>query len=350
MRNHTKIKMLSNEEAASFCAQMASILGAGISTLEGISLLREDAPTKEEQRILTTVYEALLTTGTLSSALTAAAVFPAHLVKMTALGEKTGRLDDLMQSMNRYYERKADTAAAIRHAVTYPAVMVLMLVAVITVLITRVLPVFDQAFAQMGAEMNPAAQLLLEFGRLLSRYAVVLAVLLGAAGLLILFFAKTGTGRRLTGHFFAALPFAGKTALQSAACQFAGVLSLSVHSGFPTEEALSVAAEMNQSAPFSRKIDHCRTLLSQGMSFADALVHAGIFSGTDARMLKISAKTGCMDRELDRIADRLEDQLQSRIARMLSTIEPAIIVVLSVITGSILLSVMLPLLGILSAF
>lgn len=342
--------MLSNEETASFCAQLSSILKAGISALEGISLLMEDARSAEEKQLLDAIYQTLLSTGSLSSGLNAAGVFPKYMVNMTALGEKTGRLDDLLRSLERYYERKADTAAAIRHAVTYPTVMIFMMIAVIAVLIIKVLPVFNQVFSQVGAEMNSAARLLMHFGQLLNRYATAFIAVLCAAGLLLLFFARTSAGRRLAGLISARLPFGPKTTQLSAACQFAGVLSLAIQSGFSTEEALSLADEMNESTSFAPKIKQCRDALASGSSFSDSLVTTGIFTGMDARMLRIGARAGNMDQELDRIANRLDDALQAHLSRMIATIEPTIIVILSIITGGILLSVMLPLLGILSAF
>lgn len=341
---------LSNEETASFCAQMTSILRAGISAIEGLSLLMEDAADEAEKKILSDIYQALLTTGSFSQGLQAAGVFPKYMIDMTALGEKTGRLDDLMDALSGYYERKADMSAAIRHAVTYPTVMIFMMAAVIIILLTKVLPVFNQVFAQMGTEMNSASRMLMQFGAVLNRYAAVFIALLCITALTVLVFTRTRGGNRLLARLSAILPFSGKTAYLSATCQFAGVLSIAIQSGFSADEALLMAEEMNPSVHFGKKISRCRLLMNDGTDFSQALVQSGIFSGLDARMLNISARSGNIDQELDRIADRQDDALTSRLMRMVSTLEPTIIVILSVITGIILLSVMLPLLGILSEF
>lgn len=160
---------LSHAEAASFCSQMALILKSGISSLEGISIMLEDTNELNEKKLLTQIYETMIRTGNFHESLTAAKVFPDYLLQMVKIGEQTGKLDEVMESLADYYEREANLAQTIRHAVSYPLIMAVMMAFVILVLITKVMPVFYQVFQQLGSEMTGFSRMLLLTGEFLNR-------------------------------------------------------------------------------------------------------------------------------------------------------------------------------------
>ncbi|MDO5403713.1 MAG: type II secretion system F family protein [Eubacteriales bacterium] len=341
---------LSNEETAAFCQQMSQILHAGISTMEGISLMAEDAQSASEQKLLASIYEEILSSGSLYNGLMTAKCFPTYMVNMVKLGEKTGSLDNILKSLSDYYNRKANISNAVKSAVTYPSIMIIMMTAVIIILITKVLPIFNQVFAQLGTQMNSASIALMNIGSLLNKYSIALVTVLCVIILIVLFFARTKRGNIIFYKISGFLPIFRKTSDMSAACQFAGVMSIAIKSGFSAEEGLNMFMQMNESTAFNKKLVNCKKLMEDGASFSEALVKASIFSGIDARMINISVKSGTIDDELNKIANKMDSDLQSHLINMVSTLEPTIIVVLSCITGIILLSVMLPLLGILSGF
>lgn len=343
-------KQLSNEEVSAFCRQISQILHAGISTLEGLSLMDDDAESESEHQLINSIYNELISSGSLHKGLLSVGCFPAYMLNMVKLGEKTGNLDSILKSLSDYYERKANLSVAIKHAVTYPAIMIFMMITIIIILITKVLPIFNQVFSQLGTEMNTASKALLSFGALLNRYAVVLVSILCIMFFLVIFFSRTKKGNEIFRQLSASLPILKKISNMSSVCQFADVMSIAIKSGFSTEEGMVMAMEMNASKAFDKKLKNCSKLMEQGSSFSEALVKASIFSGIDARMITISTRAGSVDEELKKIADRIDIELQSHLINIISTLEPTIIVVLSCITGVILLSVMLPLLGLLSGF
>ena len=120
MAQDTRIKPLTNTELASFCSQMAMILKAGISSVEGITIMLEDAGSSQEKEILRIICDTLQTTGNFREALEETGAFPSHMLHMAELGEQSGRLDEVMDSLSRYYEREESVAQSIKSAVTYP--------------------------------------------------------------------------------------------------------------------------------------------------------------------------------------------------------------------------------------
>ena len=194
------MKVLSNKELSTFCSQMALILRSGISSTEGLSIMLEDAPQEEGQQILKTVLEQIEQTGCLWTSLEEARVFPKYLCDMVEIGEQAGRLDDVMSALAAHYEREDAISKNIKSAVTYPLVMIVMMLAVVLVLITKVMPIFEQVFEQLGTGLTGISRSVMGFGQVLNRYALVFIVI--AVFLLFLHRERAGIPEKSCRTFF----------------------------------------------------------------------------------------------------------------------------------------------------
>ncbi len=339
---------LSNMETSSFCSQMAMILGSGISAMEGLSLMLEEAQDSEEKEMLALMYETLQATGSFYEALAATKAFPAYLLQMVQIGEVSGKTDDVMAALADYYEREESIVQSIRNAVTYPMIMIVMMVLVILILATKVMPVFNQVFIQLGSEMTGFSKAILDFGTALDRSSIVLIGILVVLVAAVLYFSRTKSGRERFGKFSAS--FAGTRAFAEkiAACRFASGMHLTLSSGMNPEEALSLAGNLIVHESFKKRLASCKEKIGQGEDLSKTLLDVGIFSGLYARMASIGSRTGVLDEVMKDIAERYQEDIDQTFSRRISALEPTLVMILSVIVGAILLSVMLPLAGIMS--
>ncbi len=156
----------------------------------------EDTSSLQEQDILSAIQETLNTTGVFSLGLEDAKVFPEYMRNMVRLGEQAGRLDEVMDALAGHYQREADLSAALKSALTYPCIMIGMMVLVVLVLVTRVLPVFQQVYAQLGQTMTGFSRGLLDMGQAINRYSLVLLALLVLLVLVCLYFSRTSSGQK----------------------------------------------------------------------------------------------------------------------------------------------------------
>ena len=147
-------QLMTDGELSVFSGQLAMILHSGISTLEGIEIIKEDAVSKEAGEILGSINEALEQTGDLAEAFRTSGVFPEYFIKMTEIGERSGTLEDVMDGLSSYYSRQDSLARSIRDALTYPLILLAMLFSVLLVLMTQVMPVFREVFDQLGIELT----------------------------------------------------------------------------------------------------------------------------------------------------------------------------------------------------
>jgi type IV pilus assembly protein PilC len=317
------------------------IIDAGLPTYYGISILRDDAPDAETKALLSKIYEPMESGGSLHDALKATGVFPDYMVHMIDLGEQTGRLEEVLKSLTTYYEREASIRAGIKHAVAYPLVMTFMMIIVLIVLISKVLPVFSQIYTELGSGLTGFAQVLMNISTVLNRYMIVLiiifAVLLVAAVVLY----ATGVWRTL---------FQGKgIAMSIAASRFANCMYLALASGLDTDQGLNLASELVNNPYMHDRIARCQDHIRHGEGFSEAVLNSGIFSKTFSSWISIGYKTGGMDDVMQRIGKAYEDDTEERLEHFISVLEPTLVIILSLFIGLILISFLLPLLGIMSS-
>ena len=339
-------KLLTNRELSSFCDQIAMILNAGISPVEGISIMLEDTTTAEGKQILGKISEQIETGQSFHTSVSAAEVFPKYALDMIEIGEQSGRLEEVMRSLSAYYEREENIAENIKNAVTYPFIIIGMMAVVILVLIIKVLPVFNQVFIQLGTEMTGFSRTLLNLGTTISNYALVFIVIIAMLVLLYFFMSKTPAGQRLWGIFCAKSVFTKPIYDKIASGRFASGMALTLSSGLDTDNSLEMVERLVDNSVMAQKINSCRSLVANGIGFAEALVNVGIFSSMYSRMISIGYKTGSVDKVMAKIASGYEEEVDTRINHLISVLEPTLVIILSVIVCMILLSVMLPLMAV----
>ncbi len=344
----TQNKPLSNAETAAFCSQMSMILTSGISTLEGVSILLEDSTNEKEKELLKIMNDTLLSTGSFYLAVQDAKVFPEYMLQMIQLGEQTGKLDNVMDSLAEYYEKEHSLSLSLKNAITYPFLMILMMIVVILVLITKVMPVFHQVFNQLGTEMSGASLALLNFGQFLNRHSLIFGIILVVLALFLIFLFKTPKGQKYFRWLLEKNPSFRKLQDLMSARRFASGMALTLSSGLTPLECLHLSIPLVTNSNFRERLDKCEQEVSAGAGLCEALLSQHIFTGLYAKMTFIGAKTGVMDEIMEKISGQYEDEINEGLTKVVAAIEPTLVIVLSLIVGVILLSVMLPLISIMA--
>lgn len=344
-----KQKLLTNSEIATFCRHTSLIIHAGITPAEGMDILIEDTIHKEGKALLHFISQQCHAGGQFYKVLEETGVFPQYVTQLIALGEESGNLDSVLSSLADYYEREDSISDHIRSAVAYPLIMIAMMLLIILVLIIKVLPIFKQVFEQLGTQMTPLAESLMNTGNLLSRYAIALFAVFFLLFLGLFFAYKTPAGREKIKNFFMVFPFTKGFYDKIAAGRFASGMFLCFTSGMDTYHGLDMVANIVENKEMIHKIEICKTEMEQHADLPEALLKADIFSNLYARMVAVGFRSGSMDTVMKQISVHYEEEADKQLSRMVSIIEPTLVIVMSLIVGIILLSVLLPLMGIMSS-
>ena len=340
------MKKLSSEYLYRFSLELRLLLEAGIEPNEGLSQLCTGRRDRLSRAVATKLCGCAEEKASISDKLEASGIFPQYFADMVRLGEKSGKLDDTLSVLSGYYKKRAGMENSLHGAVIYPLLLFVAMAAVVVVLITQVLPVFSEIYAQLGAQMTGLAVSLLTVGRVLvSLQAVILA---GIAVFLVV------------GALIYLIPPARRTAAKSlggrgvfgriSAAQFASAMSTAVSSGFEPLQAIDLAGEVCRgSGRMCKQIGSCKQYLECGEELEVCLEKARIFSENDRRLFSLGRSAGRPSEVMEEIARNSEEKVTSELEARLRKLGPAMIIAVSVIVGLTLLSVMLPTLGILSS-
>ncbi len=344
-----KKKKLDTLGVSAFCESMAMMLQAGIQTQEAVSLLRGE---KESHGILeeglAVMQEALEEGNSLSSAMEAAGVFPSYALKMVAVGESFGRLEDVLFRLSKYYREQKTMTEKLKGAVTYPAAMLILIIVVLALMLVMVLPAFTQVYNRLTGSMASSAYRYIGWAYGFCWAALIVMVIL-AASLLLGLGLWNSKKRPVVEGVLQKLPVCREILEKLGTYRFTMALSVFLSSGEVQDIAVAKSLMMIGCKPVEEKVKRCMTHLEEGHSIAQAAYQEGLFEPVYGRMLLAGERSGNLESVLERLSDLLEEHALNLTDRLVEVIDPLLSGVLLVTVGISLLSVMLPLLGIMSS-
>lgn len=345
-----KRQELSNTELSLLCQELSLLLHAGVAPGDGLFLLAEEEQDPGLRRLLTDMARALEEGRPLAVALAASGVFPLYVTGLVEVGERTGRTEEALAALSRYYEERERMDRRIRSALTYPAILLLLMLVVIVVLLSRVLPVFDEVYASLGGRLTGLAGGLLLLGRALDAAMPILcAVLALAAGFVAAFSLSCPFRSKALALWRRRSGDQGVSRKMNDA-RFAQALSMGLDSGLPLEEAAALAAGLLADVPSAAaRCRDCHERLSAGADLAQAMRETGMLPAASCHLLALGLRSGSGDAVMGEIARRLSEEADQALESRVSKVEPALVLVTSILVGAILLSVMLPLMNIMTA-
>ena len=343
-------KILNNAYLSMLCSELAMLLDAGLTVSDSVHILLDDEPGKESTAVLQSLIGHLEAGAPFSVSLKESGVFPRYMVHMIETGERTGRIVETLKALSEYYERQVRLSVVIKNSVLYPAVLLVLMIVVVLILIVQVLPIFNDVFSRLGAQMSPLATTLMNFGTWLGGAAVIIAIVAGAIFLLAVLIAAVPKLREALSKAFSDKLGAKGIFGKIASSRFVYAMRLAMASGLDTSDSINLAAAVSGgSKAIDYKHKRCAELIDEGKPLHEALSGAGILSAQDSKMLSIGSRSGKADQAMADIARRSDLDVQDNIDRIVGRIEPTLVIISSIIVGVILLSVMLPLMGIMTA-
>lgn len=343
-----KRKTLSALQTADFFRGLVLQLHAGICLADAVFLLAEEE-SEHIQRQYRTMGELLDSGGEPAAVLEQSGLFPAYACRMVAAGTCTGKLEETLEALADHYEQRHETARAIGNAVAYPVMVFALMLLVVFVLLTKVLPVFDRVYASLGSRLTGISAWLLYIGQGLDAVWPALAAVFAILTVAWILHARWEPFRKcMNGWFLARFGDRG-IARSFHNADFVQVMAMGLASGLSMEDALSLAGELLEEIPAARvRCGVCTAQIKNGKNLDEAMTGAELLSPAEGRLLAVGIRGGNADTVLREMSRKKTRQAWEELERKVHRIEPALVLVSSVLVGTILLAVMLPLLDIMS--
>lgn len=335
---------LSHDEISTLCLELALFLHAGADGGSGLVLLAEETRDPARKALLTEMSRKMDEGLPLSQAIEASGAFPHNVAAMVQVGERTGRTEESLRALAQYHDRRSQMDRHLRSVLLYPSILLLVMLAVIVVLLTRVLPIFNSVYASLGGQLTGLAGGLFRLGELLNTVLPLLCVILALAVIFLVAFSASQSFRnRLMAWWQRRRGVKGVTWKQTCA-RFAQALSMGLSSGLTAEDAVASAGVLLEDHPAAaNRVRDCLTAMANGTSFTRALKEAELLPAAECRLLELGMASGSSETAMEEVARRLNLEAEAALEQQVGRVEPTMVVVTTVLVGAILLSVMLPL-------
>jgi type IV pilus assembly protein PilC len=337
----------SKSELVIFTRQLSTMISAGISLLEAIEVLAEQAETPGMKACCVRLANELRGGSDLSAAMnTCPKVFTPLYVSMVTAGEASGQMDVILQRLADYTEASEELKREIRSAMTYPVISLVLVLSITAFLMIGVVPGFKEVFDGLGAELPALTKFTLAVSDWLRSKWYLCFVGLGAmvAGFMIV--RKTPTGELALDHLALRVPVFGQLTRKVCLARFSRTFATLVRSGVPIMATLDIVAETAGNRVISDVVHASRDSVRNGNMLSEPLSRSKVFPPMVVRMIAIGERSGALEALLEKIAEFYDSQVKATIKALTSLIEPLLICFMGGIVGVVILSVFLPILNI----
>ena len=341
---------LTNEEVGSICLALANLYHAGIGLGDAFALLAEDEKDAEMQEFLRMLSRKADDGLPLAQIFRERGCFPSYVCSLLNVGEQVGKAEETLNALAHYYEGRSRLEHSIKTTLLYPMVLMVILMMVVIVLLVWVLPVFNDVYARLGSSLTGLAGGLLVLGKALRAVMPVVCVVLGVVILFVIAAAVSDNLRESLLTRWRRVRGDKGVSRQINTARFVQALSMSLSSGLTTREAVELSARLAEgSDAFCRRCEGCLAQIDGGESLSAALRESELLSAAECRLLDAGLRSGRGETVMEQIARHRLEESEMALETLLGRIEPALVAALSIMVGAILLSVMLPLMHIMTA-
>jgi general secretion pathway protein F len=333
-------------ERALVLRQLATLLKAGLTLEEVLSVLVEQTDASQQRRQLGAIRSRVMEGQSLSVAMAEhPALFPALYSASVAAGERAGQIEDVLDRLATYAEQRDETSRSVGLALIYPAVLAIIAVGVVWGLIGFVVPRVVGVFETAGQSLPALTQSLLTISTLVSEQGLwlVLGLVVVIIGLAM---AWRQPGPKLQiDRLLLASPVLGRLVKASQTASFTRTLAILSNSAVPLVEALNVASRVVSNRQIQADIERAATQVREGQALTAALQHAAWLPPMARRLIAGGERSGELAPMLEHAADIQERELSSATAVLLSVLQPALILIVGGLVLYIVLAIMLPILN-----
>ena len=333
------------KDLVKFIRQFATMIDAGLPLVQCLEILSSQEPNPFFRAALADIKQTVEQGATFSDALKRhPKIFDELFVNLVHAGEVGGILDTILQRLAVYIEKNVKLKRQVRAALTYPIAVIIILMLVMVVLLTFVIPAFENMFKEFGskAALPKLTQIVIAISNAFVSYLPF--IIIGAIGFTIaaIQLYRRPAGKRFVHKMLLKLPIVGPVIQKIVVARFARTMGTLLSSGVPILDSIQIVAKAAGNVVVEEGLMYARDRIAEGRNLADPMSEIPVFPGMVVQMVGVGEQTGALDTMLSKIADFYEDETDVAVAALTSLIEPILMVFVGSIVGVVLIAMYLP--------
>ncbi len=335
-----KIKL---QELTIFTQQLSAMLDAGITLVSALEAIQEQTQNPVFQIIIRNIKNEVSAGRTLSEACADyPRAFPKMFVSMVQAGEASGNLAEILDKTSIYFGETVKLIKKIKSAMTYPAVVITIAIALLILMLTVVIPVFAEMFEEFDQQLPRPTLILIGVSSFIKSNFIFLLI-----GFIILFFLikhliSTPKGRVKKDYLLAKTPVIGELIKKVSLSRFCRTYAILVRAGVPILQTLEIVRSASNNSFVESACVKISKQINQGGQLSDVLMQESYFPPMIKHMARAGEQTGNVDGMMIKVADFYDYEVETLVAALTSLMEPLLITFLGVVVGGIVIAMFLP--------
>jgi len=341
---HVKLKQI-----AIFCRQFATMVNSGLPILRALAILGDQTESKELAKVLVAVRTEVEQGSSLSAAMAKhPKAFNNLFVSMIRAGETGGVLDDVLLQVASQIEKEVELRRKIKSAMTYPIVVLALVVLIMAAMLLFIVPQFETIYATLDSKLPLPTRILLGVSRGLRTYWYMVLGMGFGGWFGLKRFKKTEAGRARVDAIKIKVPVFGPLFHKVALARFASTGGMLLRAGVPILQALDIVKDTVDNKVISKAVDDVKGSVREGESIAKPLSKHSVFPPMVVQMMAVGEETGAVDTMLDKVSEFYNNEVTAAVDALTSLIEPLLIAVIGGAVGAAVVALYMPMFNIIN--
>lgn len=344
-------KRVSFNDIVNFTRQLSTMVVAGLSLPEALTILRNQTTNKVFADVLVDIEHQIVSGGNLGDALSKyPKYFSPTYIALVRAGESSGTLDQILTRLSETLESEREFRGKVSGAMIYPIIILIGMAGVIFVMMTVVMPKLTDLYKDFNIDLPWSTVLLMSVSNVFVHFWWLMII--GIAGLVFLFrrWRKTPVGELIVDQLIFKIPLFGELQKKIILVEFTRTLGMLVASGIHILEGLTILKGSLSNVVFRNAISDISKKVEKGFPLGDSFAQHAVFPPIVSQMMKVGEETGKLDETLTKLSRYFQSESETQVKGLTTAIEPIIMVVMGVGVGFIVISVITPIYNLTSQF
>lgn len=326
-----------------FNQKMITLLKSGVAFIRAMEIIIANQKKGNLKEVLLKT-EANIRNGIQISDAFASEQIPFQRIYRASLlaGEKSGNIDSILGQFNSYLEKIANLKRKIINSLTYPVLLFVFMIGMVSLILVYVIPKFATFYADFESDLPATTLALVALGQFMKKHLLTIVVAIVGLIMGLKFLEKSNPRIIIFDYLKIRLPFVGKIIVENSMTVFSRTMAILISGGIPVPEATQIAVRTFSNKYFFSKIKDIPVKIKEGNLLSDVLKDVDFIPPTLVEVIKVGETSGNLAGVLNENANAFENSIDARINTLISLIEPFLIVVMGGVIAFMLVAVYLP--------